>query len=241
MAVLFRSTPERGAVFARRLGEALPEMPFWQDGAPDPAAVRYLVTWTAPDLAAFPNLRLIFSIGAGVDQLDLAAIPPDVGIVRMLEPGLPEQMREYVTLGTLALHRDLPLYLERQRAGHWQAAANLPAARRRVGVMGLGTLGRAALDALRPFGFPSPAGAAARRTCPASRPSPTSPRSSPAPTSSSASFPSPPRPPASSTPASSHNSRPAPASSTPAAAASSSPPTSSPPSTAASSPPRCST
>lgn len=154
MALLFRSTPERGAVFARRFVAALPDMPFWRGEAPDPAAVRYLVTWTAPDLAAFPNLRLVFSIGAGVDQFDLGAIPPDVGIVRMLEPGLPEQMREYVTLGTLALHRDLPLYLDRQRAARWQAAANVPAARRRVGVMGLGTLGLAALDALRPFGFP---------------------------------------------------------------------------------------
>lgn len=154
MALLFRSTPERGAVFARRFVAALPDMPFWRGEAPDPAAVRYLVTWTAPDLAAFPNLRLVFSIGAGVDQFDLGAIPPDVGIVRMLEPGLPEQMREYVTLGTLALHRDLPLYLDRQRAARWQAATNVPAARRRVGVMGLGTLGLAALDALRPFGFP---------------------------------------------------------------------------------------
>lgn len=154
MAVLFRSTPERGAVFARRLAEALPDLPFWQGEAPDPAAVRYLVTWTAPDLAAYPNLRLIFSIGAGVDQFDLAAIPAGVGVVRMLEPGLPEQMREYVTLGVLALHRDLPLYLDRQRAARWQAETNVPAARRRVGVMGLGTLGLAALDALRPFGFP---------------------------------------------------------------------------------------
>jgi glyoxylate/hydroxypyruvate reductase A len=118
--------------------------------------VRYLVTWTAPERLAetYPNLRLVFSVGAGVDQFDLAALPPGVGVVRMLEPGLAEQMREYVTLGVLALHRDLPLYLDNQRARRWQAAANRPAAERRVGVMGLGTLGQAALAALTPFGFP---------------------------------------------------------------------------------------
>lgn len=156
MAVLYRSTPERGAVFARRFAEALPDLPFWQGEAPDPAAVRYLVTWTAPERLAetHPNLRLIFSVGAGVDQFDLADLPPQVGVVRMQEPGLAEQMREYATLGALALHRDLPLYLDRQRAGLWQAALNLPAARRRIGVMGLGVLGTAVLDALRPFGFP---------------------------------------------------------------------------------------
>ena len=156
MAVLYLSTPERGAVFARAFAEQLPEVPFWQGRAEDPGAVRYLVTWTAPERLAesYPNLRLIFSVGAGVDQFDLAALPPGVGVVRMLEPGLAEQMREYVTLGVLALHRDLPLYLDNQRARRWQAAANRPAAERRVGVLGLGTLGQAALAALAPFGFP---------------------------------------------------------------------------------------
>jgi glyoxylate/hydroxypyruvate reductase len=156
MAVLYLSTPERGAIFARAFAERLPEVPFWQGSAEDPAAVRYIVTWATPERLAetYPNLRLIFSVGAGVDQFDLVALPPAVGVVRMLEPGLAEQMREYVTLGVLALHRDLPLYLDNQRAGRWQAAANRPAGERGVGVMGLGTLGQAALAALAPFGFP---------------------------------------------------------------------------------------
>jgi glyoxylate/hydroxypyruvate reductase len=156
MAVLYLSTPERGAVFAPAFAERLPEISFWQGRAADPAAVRYLVTWAAPEGLAetYPNLRLIFSVGAGVDQFDLASLPPRVGVVRMVEPGLPEQMREYVTLGVLALHRDLALYLDRQRSDLWQASANRPAAERRVGVMGLGALGQAALAALAPFGFP---------------------------------------------------------------------------------------
>jgi len=168
MAVLYLSTPERGAVFARAFGEQLPEVTFWQDRAKDPGAVRYLVTWTAPEHLAetYPNLRLIFSVGAGVDQFDLAGLPPGVGVVRMLEPGLAEQMREYVTLGVLALHRDLPLYLDNQRARRWQAAANRPAAERRVGVLGLGTLGQAALAALAPFGFPLAGWSRTRKTIP---------------------------------------------------------------------------
>lgn len=156
MAVLYLSDSLRGAVFQTAFAAALPDMPFHIGQAPDPLAVRYLVTWTVPeDLAArFPNLRLIISVGAGVDQFDLAALPPEVGVVRMLEPGIPQQMQEYITLATLALHRDLPAYLGQQRAGLWQAGKNLPAAERRVGVMGLGQLGQAALTALQPFGFP---------------------------------------------------------------------------------------
>jgi len=168
MAVLYLSTPERGAVFARAFAEQLPEVRFWQGRAEDPAAVRYLVAWTAPERLAesYPNLRLVFSVGAGVDQFDLAALPSGVGVVRMLEPGLAEQMREYVTLGALALHRDLPRYLANQRERRGQAVANRPAAERRVGVMGLGTLGQAVLAALAPFGFPLAGWSRTRKTIP---------------------------------------------------------------------------
>ncbi|PKP75917.1 MAG: glyoxylate/hydroxypyruvate reductase A [Alphaproteobacteria bacterium HGW-Alphaproteobacteria-6] len=155
MAVLYLSDPARGAVFRDAFAKALPDIAFHIGEAPDPLAVRWLVTWTVPDdLARYPNLRLIFSVGAGVDQFDLAALPQSVSVVRMLEPGLPQQMQEYITLATLALHRDLPAYLGQQRAGLWKAGRNLPAEDRRVGVMGLGMLGQAALAALRPFGFP---------------------------------------------------------------------------------------
>ena len=168
MAVLYLSTPERGAVFARAFAQLLPGVPFWQGKAEDPEAVRYLVTWTAPDHLAetYPNLRLIFSVGAGVDQFDLTTLPPRIGVVRMLEPGLAEQMREYVSLGVLALHRDLPLYFGNQRDGRWLPAANRRASERRVGVMGLGTLGQAALAALAPFGFPLAGWSRSRKTIP---------------------------------------------------------------------------
>lgn len=156
MSLLYLSDPGRGAVLRAALARALPDLAFHIGQAPDPAAVRYLVTWEAPaDLAAtYPNLRMIISVGAGVDQFDLARLPAQIRVVRMLDPGIAEQMQEYVTLATLALHRDLPMYLGRQRQGLWQTSANRPAALRRVGVMGLGQLGQAALAALRPFGFP---------------------------------------------------------------------------------------
>lgn len=156
MAVLFLSDAARGAVFREAFAAEMPDTPFHQGAAPDPAEVRYLVTWTVPERLAetYPDLRLIFSTGAGVDQFDLAGLPERIGVVRMLEPGLQQQMQEYVTLAVMALHRDLPLYLGQQRDGIWKAARNMPAAERRVGVLGLGILGQAVLRALAPFGFP---------------------------------------------------------------------------------------
>lgn len=154
MALLFLSDARRGAVFRQAFAEALPDVPFHEGTAPDPAAVRWIVSWAAPDPGHYPNLELIFSTGAGVDQFDLPAIPPQVGIVRMLDPGIARQMAEYVAMATLVLHRDLPAYLAQQARGDWHERPGLPAARRRVGVMGLGQLGQAVLAALKPFGFP---------------------------------------------------------------------------------------
>jgi len=62
-------------------------------------------------------------------------------------------MAEYVLFGVLALHRDILAYQEDQRSGRWQPRPIVHASQRRVGVMGVGNLGRAALDRLQPLGF----------------------------------------------------------------------------------------
>jgi glyoxylate/hydroxypyruvate reductase A len=76
-----------------------------------------------------------------------------VKLVRLIDPGIIAGMVEYVVWAALALHRDMFDYLAAQRERRWAPLPLVPAERRRIGVMGLGELGRAALAALRPFGF----------------------------------------------------------------------------------------
>ncbi len=156
IAVLHTGDPERGILWQAVFSEHLPQVEF--RCSPDAGTlqdIRYLVAWTLdPDLiASLPNLEVLFSIGAGVDQLDLSLVPPDVRVVRMIESGITTTMAEYVAMAVLALHRDVPFYLAEQRAGRWSPQEVLLCSERTVGVMGLGELGRASLEKLRALGF----------------------------------------------------------------------------------------
>ncbi len=157
MSFLYKANPVRGAEWARHFAALAPDVRFhvWPD-MPDPGAVRHLATWVPPDDIAgtFPNLELVFSVGAGVDQFDFTKVPAHVPLVRMLEPHIAESMVEYVSLAVLALHRDLPRFLGQQRREIWKEIQITAAARRHVGVMGLGQLGQAVLERLKVFGFP---------------------------------------------------------------------------------------
>ena len=106
------------------------------------------------DLAErFPNLEVLFSSGAGVDQFDFAALPAALPVVRMVEPGIVGGMVEYVTHAVLGLHRDIPRYRRQQQEAEWRPLTVRPAGERRIGVLGLGSLGQAVLAQLVWLGF----------------------------------------------------------------------------------------
>jgi glyoxylate/hydroxypyruvate reductase A len=156
MSFVYKADPVRGAVWAELFARRMPDLPFriWPDIG-DPREVRYLAAWQPPDdiAARFPNLEILFSTGAGTDHFDLSAIPAALPVVRMVESGIIAGMVEYVSLAVLSIHRDWRTYLEQQRDARWQPHRVYPAAARRVGVLGLGMLGRAVLERLSAFGF----------------------------------------------------------------------------------------
>ncbi|WP_049973720.1 glyoxylate/hydroxypyruvate reductase A [Azospirillum sp. B4] len=168
MALLFVSAHDHAPDWVAELTAQLPgievrvwpsghrDVRVWPEGLGDPAEIDTALVWKPPAglLASLPNLKVIFSLGAGVDALLADPTLPGLPLVRMVEPGLTEGMTEYVCLHVLRWHRDAPLFEARQRAGVWRQLTHQHLAReRRVGILGLGALGGDAALALKALRF----------------------------------------------------------------------------------------
>ena len=145
------------ARWKRRFDEVCTDRPVWlaAEGGGDPATVQYAAVWkpVPGELAGFPNLKVIFNLGAGVDALMTDKTLPKVPLVRVSVGDLTHRMTEYVALHVLMHHRQ-ELYLrDSQRVKRWAPKYQWPAGAITVGVMGLGTLGADAAEVLVRLGF----------------------------------------------------------------------------------------
>ena len=119
------------------------------------ADIRHALVWKPPAgvLATLPGLEVIFSLGAGVDHVFADPDLPAVPIVRCIDGNLTLRMTEYVVLHVLLHHRRQRDYDRLQRAHDWREFPQPAADEVRVGVMGMGVLGRDAAEKLRDLGF----------------------------------------------------------------------------------------
>ncbi|GGD05487.1 2-hydroxyacid dehydrogenase [Aureimonas glaciei] len=119
------------------------------------ASVDYAIVWKQKPgvLAGLPNLKAIFSIGAGVDHILRDPHLPDVPIVRIVADDLTARMSEYVVWRVLDHFRRGMAYRAQQAAGLWHDRVQPAAHEMTVGIMGLGELGRDAAQKLGVLGF----------------------------------------------------------------------------------------
>ncbi|SHM86031.1 glyoxylate/hydroxypyruvate reductase A [Cyclobacterium lianum] len=117
-------------------------------------AVEVVVLWQHPEgiLREFPNLRLICSMGSGVDHIMADYVPEHIPITRIVDPRLTFSMTNYVVMGILNFHRQILRYIRDNQSKTWDMShPEIPIS---VGVMGVGELGGDVLDKVAGLGFP---------------------------------------------------------------------------------------
>lgn len=157
MALLIIAPDRSTDPLKKDLEAALPGVPIYN--APEQASARMVemvILWKQPPgiLSRYPNLKAVHSLGAGVDHLiQDPTIPAHLPIARIVDEQLTTGMRRYVLMAILNFHKNLLYHLGQQKKGHWSGLgqAETPL---RIGVMGLGELGKAVALDLQHLGFP---------------------------------------------------------------------------------------
>ncbi|WP_421996202.1 2-hydroxyacid dehydrogenase [Reyranella sp.] len=158
-AIAYVSRDTDGLHWKKVLEDALGPLDFrtLKGGLGNTDDIEIAMAWK-PDrglLASFRNIRLIVSLGMGVDHLLTDDRLPDVPIVRIMDDGLVGQMSEYAIFWALRHHRDIDKYAELQRARTWKALDFVDTIHRRVGVLGLGVIGQDTARKFAALGFPT--------------------------------------------------------------------------------------
>ncbi|MBZ2169722.1 2-hydroxyacid dehydrogenase [Marinobacter sp. F4216] len=147
--------PERWTVpLQQRLPDA--DIHVWN---PDGAAVEadYAIVWNPPAelFEREPQLKAIFSLGAGVDKLvSLPAVAGGLTVVRVEDAGMSVQMAEYVLYHLLESSRQMDLYRAQQALGSWKIHRPIRRQDWPVGVMGLGQIGSRVASTLASLDYP---------------------------------------------------------------------------------------
>ena len=157
MVLLYRSQSDASTLWLAELRKFIPDLEmrvFPEIG--NPKDIDAALVWKPQPglLASLPNLKLIVSLGAGVDHLLAdATTPRHVPIARLVDPYMTEAMSEYVLTQVLRIHRQDFAYRAQQMERIWRELPQPNAAARRVGVLGLGELGSDAARKLSVLGF----------------------------------------------------------------------------------------
>lgn len=156
MTLLFCSASDSAEDWRREIARHLPgvEMRVWPETG-EVADIEVAVVWKPPAgmLATLPNLKLIVSLGAGVEPILQDPTLPDVPLVRMVADGLTVDMAGYVAFQVLYWHRLMDGYAALQAKARWEQRDHRPASEVTVGFLGLGELGAASARTLRTLDY----------------------------------------------------------------------------------------
>lgn len=156
-ALLFQPTAFKHERWTAPLRARVPTLDIRTGDAPGNLDdIVYCVAWKPEpgSLAKLKNLKVVFSMGAGVDAIVAdKTYPRHVPLSRVVDPTLTQGMTEYVVMHVLMHHRRQRDLDGLQRAKKWRPIGAPRAEQVTVGIMGLGVLGLAAAQALAALNY----------------------------------------------------------------------------------------
>ena len=117
--------------------------------------IEYVIVWNPPRHMwdDFPNLKLIQSLGAGVDHILKANPPEDIKICKLIDPDLTNQMVHYAMLSILMCHRNIHKNIIMQKRKTWKQFSHKSTSSTVVLILGFGNIGREIAKHLLPLKF----------------------------------------------------------------------------------------
>jgi glyoxylate/hydroxypyruvate reductase A len=156
-ALLFQPSGYRHEIWTDHLRRLMPDLDIrTSEDAARAGDIVYCVAWKPKprSLSAYPNLEVVFSMGAGVDGIVAdPTYPKHVPLSRVVDDTLSQGMTEYVVLHTLYWHRRMADLDALQKLHKWRQIAAPRADAVRVGILGFGVLGQAAAQALKALNY----------------------------------------------------------------------------------------
>jgi glyoxylate/hydroxypyruvate reductase A len=126
------------------------------DDLGNPNEIDVAVCWFPPQgvLAKLPRLRLVQSVGAGIEHLLADSnLPRHLPTFRIVDPKMAAGMAAYVAWAVINGQRDLDYYAKAQRSSYWAQAQVSAPHTHGVGILGLGELGLQCARSLSTLGY----------------------------------------------------------------------------------------
>lgn len=133
------------------------DVPIWDvHQIPEYDKVTMVVAWKHPygsiSKNQFPNLKIISSLGAGVEHLlEDKTIEKDVFLSRIVEPSLQSGMQQYAAWACFHILKNISIYHLQQSQQKWQVLNET--IQPYIGIIGFGQLGKAIAQGLHSLGY----------------------------------------------------------------------------------------
>ena len=113
------------------------------------------LVWDPPNdmWSYFPNLKIIQSLGAGVDHILSKAYPKNINIIKLSDPDLSNQMAEYLLMSVLMCYRNFFEYSDNKKSKNWKQLTPSTKQDFIITVLGYGTISKLIVKKLIYMGF----------------------------------------------------------------------------------------